>query len=103
MVQILLRRKFENLVADLETYRLELLSNLVARSHNLAEVVVCHAVKILNSLLPLLSEGFEHEIWNSDVGAASVDDGSVLFLLSEFLTLLESIEHVLALECPLIH
>jgi hypothetical protein len=103
LMQILLSWQLENLVADLETDWFELLLNLVARGHHLAEVVVSDAVEFRHVLAPLLLQVLEHGVRYSNIGTASVDDGSIFLLLARLLTLSQAVEHILTFKSPLLH
>ena len=67
LMEIELWSHFKGLSSDCERDWLQFWSNLSARSHYLAEVIIGDAVDLWNILLPFLDKGLEHIIRDCDV------------------------------------
>ena len=93
---------FESLASDGEGHWLELWSDVDARGHHLAEVVVRDAVQVMDVLSPALLEVLEHLVWDTDIGASSIDDGSIRVLTTCSWDWVVSITDALALKGPLL-
>ena len=92
----------KNLITNLNTNWLQFWCNFFAWLHDLAEVVVVDAVEIrsTNIFFPSVDQNLKSLLWNSEVRAASIDNGWPLLLLSK-IQLLTIIEHILTLKSPL--
>jgi len=102
LVQIKLRRHFKYDVSNLNANWLQLRCNFLARRHNLAEVVIVHAVQTFSSkiFLPFISKLLKGLIRHSKIRTTSINNGWPFLLLGE-VEFFSIVEHVSSLEGPL--
>ena len=102
LVQVKFRCHFKYDVSNLNANWLQFRCNFFARCHNLAEVVIIHAVKTFSSkiFLPFFYKLLKGLIWNSKIRAASINNSWPFLLLSE-IEFFSIVVHVSSLEGPL--
>ena len=100
LVQILLRRDLEDVVAHLEANWLDFLGDVFAWGLDVAECLVSFAIQLWEAGCPLLPDLLEDIGRYGELGASSVDYCGVARVLSWLLHRLGSIGHSLSFEGP---
>lgn len=100
LVEILLWRDLEHIVAHLESYWLHFLGDVLAWRLNVAESLVAFAIQLWQAVCPLLSYLLKYIWWYRKLRASSIYYSWIARVLTWLLHGLGSVSHTLSFEGP---